>query len=59
VTIHLTALTYSVVAFVVGLVLMATGETVGDFIPMPSGRQILGFLLWLSIPFVWLGTWLR
>lgn len=51
--------TYSVVAFVLGLWLIVTGESVGSFIPMPSGKQILGFLLWLSIPFVWIGVLIR
>ena len=60
-TIHLalTPLTYSIGAFLIGGVLMATSESVGSFIQMPGMRFWVGLLLWLSIPFVWLGALIR
>lgn len=59
-TIHLTLGPglYSIIAFVVGLLLLVTDEPQGSFLPVFGWRSFVGLLLWLSIPFVWLGWWL-
>lgn len=49
---------YTAAAFLVGLALMASDRPVGSFLPMPGGRGICGLLLWVSIPFMWLGVWI-
>lgn len=59
-TLHLNVWTYSIGAFVLGLILMLTDKESGGWpIAVPSLRLMLALLLWLSIPFVWLGHWLR
>lgn len=57
-TIHFGPGWYTLVAFLAGLVCIASSESHG-YAFGPTPRELIGLALWVSIPFVWLGWFLR
>jgi len=60
-TIHFGPWLWTVVALISGFIVLVIDEKKngGGFLPMPGLLTFVGLGLWLSIPFVWLGWWLR
>lgn len=63
-TIHFGVWTYTGIAMALGSLLLLSdrgtpdplGRAFGYGGRLPGRRSLIGLLLWLSIPFVWLGT---